>query len=193
MILLQGRLLASMYLALFGAWLLGEVVVLVKRRATTGLVAGDRGFVGRALLVMLLTNLMAIVALKFFQQATFATIASSHIGLLLMGGGLALRWWAVAHLGRFFTVDVAVFRDHSVVDSGPYRWIRHPAYAGMLSIVVGIALCFGNFLSMLIIVVPIAALMQTRIRTEEEALIAALGDTYRSYMNRTKRLIPAIY
>jgi len=154
MILMQGRPLALIYMALFGAWLLGEVFLLVKRRATVGLAPGDRGFVGRALLVMLLTNLAAIAALRFFRGATFASHASSCVGLVLMGAGLMLRWWSVTHLGRSFTVDVAVSADQPVVDSGPYRWIRHPSYTGMLLIV---------------------------------------GAAYRRYMQRTKRLIPAVY
>jgi protein-S-isoprenylcysteine O-methyltransferase len=193
MILLQGQPLAHIYMALFGAWLLGEVILLVRRRATAGLAAGDRGFVGRAFLVMLLTNLAAIAALRFFPGATVATHVSSYVGLILMSTGLMLRWWSVAHLGRLFTVNVAVSANQRVIDSGPYRRIRHPSYAGILLIVAGIAVCFGNVVSMLVILIPIVGLALTRIRFEEEALTNALGDDYRHYMQRTKRLIPAIY
>lgn len=193
MILLQGRPFALIYMALFGAWLLGEVVLLLRRRATVGLAPGDRGFVGRALLVMLLTNLAAIAALRFFRGATFATHLTSWVGLVLMAIGLLLRWWSVASLGRSFTVDVAVVAHQQVIDSGPYRWIRHPSYTGMLLIVTGIAVCFGNVVSMLVILIPIVGLALRRIRVEEEALTSALGDAYRRYMERTKRLIPAIY
>jgi len=193
MILLQGRPLALIYLTLFGAWLIGEVALLMRRRASTGLAARDGGFVARALLVMLLTNFVAIVALKFFHGATFATYFSACAGLVLMGMGLMLRWWSVVHLGRFFTVNVAVSVDQPVVDTGPYRWIRHPSYAGMLMIVAGIGVCFGNLVSILVILIPMIALMLKRMRIEEEALANALGDAYRNYIGRTKRLIPALY
>jgi len=104
-----------------------------------------------------------------------------------------LRWWSVVHLGRFFTVNVAVSVDQPVVDTGPYRWIRHPSYAGMLMIVAGIGVCFGNLVSILVILIPMIALMLKRMRIEEEALANALGDAYRNYIGRTKRLIPALY
>lgn len=193
MILLQGRPLALIYMSVFGLWLLGEILLLTRRRATTGLAAADRGFVGKALLVLLLSNLAAIVALKFCQSATFATHVSSWVGVGLMVAGLVLRWWSVLHLGRYFTVDVAVAAGQSVVDSGPYRWIRHPSYAGLLLLVVGIGMCFGNVVSLLVILVPIVALMARRMRIEEAALESAMGDAYRNYMARTKRLVPSIY
>jgi protein-S-isoprenylcysteine O-methyltransferase len=193
MILFQARALSLIYLALFGAWLLGEVLLLVRRRANRGIAPADRGFVGRALLVLLLSNLAAILALKYFRPMTFATDASACVGLCLMAAGLVLRGWSVTHLGRFFTVNVAVAADQHVVESGPYRWIRHPAYAGMLLVVIGIGVCFGNFVSMLVILIPMLMLMVKRMRIEEEALAKSLGDAYRSYMARTKRLFPAIY
>jgi protein-S-isoprenylcysteine O-methyltransferase Ste14 len=193
MILLQGRPLAPIYLLLFGAWLFGEVALLARRRATAGVAPADRGFVGRALIVVLLANVAAIVALKIFRVATFATFFTACTGLVLMGLGLLLRWWSVARLERLFTVDVAVTAGQIVVASGPYRWIRHPSYTGILLLVTGIGVCFGNLVSMLVILIPVCALMARRIRVEEAALVGALGDTYRDYMARTKRLIPAIY
>jgi protein-S-isoprenylcysteine O-methyltransferase len=193
MILFQAHALRLIYLALFGAWLLGEVSLLVRRRATLGVAPADRGFVGRALLVLLVSNFAAILALKFFRPMTFATDISASMGLCLMAVGLMLRWWSVMHLGRFFTVNVAVASDQRVVASGPYRWIRHPSYAGMLLVVTGIGVCFGNVVSLLVILIPMILLMIKRMRIEEEALATSLGDAYRSYMTRTKRLIPAIY
>jgi len=193
MILLQGKLLATGYLILFGAWMLSSVVTLVRMRARTGLAARDRGFVARALLVLLLTNFIAIACLKLFPRAMFATVLTSVIGLVLMGLGLAVRSWAMVHLGRYFTVDVAVAADQRIVDTGPYRLVRHPSYTGLLLLAVGVGLCFGNIASFLVIAVPMIALMLKRMKVEEEVLTEALGNTYREYMARTQRLIPGIY
>jgi protein-S-isoprenylcysteine O-methyltransferase Ste14 len=52
------------------------------------------------------------------------------VGLVLASAGIALRQWSVALLGRLFTVDVRVHADQTVVDRGPYRWVRHPSYTG---------------------------------------------------------------
>ena len=107
--------------------------------------------------------------------------------------GLALRWFSIVYLGRFFTVNVSIAADHRLIDTGPFRWIRHPSYTGMLMVVLGIGLCSLNFTSLLIIVVPSICVCLWRIRIEEEALMSAFGEQYRNYVQRTKRLLPFIY
>jgi len=77
------------------------------------------------------------------------------LALSLMVAGLALRWVAILSLGRFFTVDVAIQADQSVVESGPYRFVRHPSYSGLLLAFVGLGLFFQNWLSILVLVVPL--------------------------------------
>lgn len=114
-------------------------------------------------------------------------------GLIVFVLGIALRWCAIIVLGRFFTVDVAIASDHRLVNVGPYRWIRHPSYTGALAAFAGIGLCLCNWASLLALMIPVAAVFARRMRIEESALLAALGDRYREYMHRTKRLIPAIY
>jgi protein-S-isoprenylcysteine O-methyltransferase len=107
--------------------------------------------------------------------------------------GLALRWWAIIYLGRFFTVNVVVATDHRVVDSGPYRYIRHPSYTGGLLAFLGISLCLLNALSIPIIMIPIFLAFRKRMGVEETVLTAALEPNYRNYIRRTKRLIPFVY
>jgi protein-S-isoprenylcysteine O-methyltransferase Ste14 len=193
MILLQGKMLVVLFMILFGAWLLSSIVTMIRMRATTGLAARDRGFVGRALLVLLVANFIGVVCLRLFPRATFATELTSVVGLVLMGLGLVVRMWAISHLGRFFTVNVAVAADQRIIDTGPYRSVRHPSYTGLLLLAVGLGLCLGNFVSLAVVVIPMIALMLKRMRVEEEALAEALGNAYREYMGRTKRLIPGIY
>jgi len=83
-----------------------------------------------------------------------------------MTAGLALCWWSVRTLGRSFTVDVRIRAGQRVVDSGPYRWVRHPSYAGLLLICVGIGLALGNGAAFACaILIPLAGLV-ARIRTE---------------------------
>jgi protein-S-isoprenylcysteine O-methyltransferase len=115
------------------------------------------------------------------------------IGFGLYAFGLALRWWAIIYLGRFFTVNVAVATDHRVVDSGPYRYIRHPSYTGGLLAFLGISLCLLNALSIPIIMIPIFLAFRKRMGIEEAVLTTALEPDYRDYIRRTKRLIPFVY
>ncbi len=80
-----------------------------------------------------------------------------------------------------------------MIDSGPYRFIRHPSYTGDLLITLGFALIFTNWASLLIIFVPCCAAMLWRIHVEETVLLGALGEQYQNYRQRTKRLVPLIY
>src|SRR5471032_1712949 len=99
----------------------------------------------------------------------------------------------MAYLGRLFTFDVAVATDQRVIDSGPYRHIRHPAYTGSLLSFVGLGLCGGNAASLLVLVAPIALAFRHRIVIEEAALESALGSRYGDYAERTRRLVPFVY
>lgn len=107
--------------------------------------------------------------------------------------GLVIRWTAILTLKRFFTVDVAVARDHQLVEHGIYRYIRHPSYAGSLVSFLGLGMAFSNWLSVFVIVIPITLAFLYRIRVEELMLSRALGEPYTRYALTTKRLIPFLF
>lgn len=118
---------------------------------------------------------------------------SAGIGVVLFVAGLLLRWWAIITLGRFFTVDVTIEKDHELVERGPFRVVRHPSYAGVLLAFVGFGLSLQNWAALLVILLPIGAAFIHRINVEEDALLHALGPRYADYMKRTQRLVPFIY
>ncbi len=107
--------------------------------------------------------------------------------------GMALRVWSVATLGRYFTYVVMVSPDQKVVETGPYRLLRHPSYSGGLLTGVGIGLSLRFGLAPLVIGATTLAGYLIRMRVEERALAEGIGEPYRAYMSRTKRLIPFIW
>ena len=111
----------------------------------------------------------------------------------LFAAGLVVRWWAIVTLGRFFTVDVVVEKDHEVVQRGPFRWVRHPSYTGVLLAFLGWAMTLWNWVAMAVVLVPIFIAFLRRMKVEEDALSRALGERYVEYMKRTKRLVPFVY
>ena len=115
------------------------------------------------------------------------------IGLILFVVGLVLRWWAIIHLGRFFTVSVAIAQDHELVTTGPYQFVRHPSYTGSFLIFLGFGLCTLNFYSLLAICLPIGAAFLWRIHVEEAALRENFGERYLAYSGKTRRVIPFLY
>jgi protein-S-isoprenylcysteine O-methyltransferase len=115
------------------------------------------------------------------------------IGVLVFAVGMVLRIYSIIYLGRFFTVNVAIAPDHLLIDSGPYRFVRHPSYTGLLMLFFGLGLGIGNWVSIAVIVIPVFAALWWRMRIEEAALLEALDESYRCYMKRAKRLVPKIY
>lgn len=115
------------------------------------------------------------------------------LGLLLAIAGLALRIWAVNSLGRYFTKDLTVVPGQPVVDAGPYRFVRHPSYTGLLAIFLGIGVMLGNFLSLAICFGATTIAFVWRIRVEERMLRTQLGEPYEAYAARRKRLVPGVW
>ena len=114
-------------------------------------------------------------------------------GLVLMCAGIALRQWAVATLGRFFTIDVRVQPGQTVVDRGPYRRVRHPSYTGLILTFLGFGLALGNSAALAVaFLVPTAGLVY-RIYFEERALLEGLGEPYRRFAEGRRRLFPGVW
>lgn len=114
-------------------------------------------------------------------------------GIVLMVLGIAFRAWSVIILGRNFTVYVQVRDEQPVVDTGPYRLLRHPSYTGLLVVCLGIGLALGNWLALVVVVVAPTIAIILRIRVEERALLAGIGEPYRRFAATRKRLIPWVW
>ncbi len=114
-------------------------------------------------------------------------------GLALLILGLAIRWTAILTLGTTFSTNVAIHAAQTLRTTGPYRWVRHPSYTGMLVIFTAIGLFERNWISLaVVLLLPTAALLY-RIHVEEIALTEAFGEQYLNYRKTTKRLFPGIY
>jgi protein-S-isoprenylcysteine O-methyltransferase len=113
-----------------------------------------------------------------------------YLGIFLMFLGILVRQWAIAVLGRFFSLTVRVAEDHRVVEKGPYRVVRHPSYTGVLIMFIGLGLAVQSWGALLVLLGVFSLSFGYRMRVEENALLSELGEDYASYMKRTKRLIP---
>jgi protein-S-isoprenylcysteine O-methyltransferase len=115
------------------------------------------------------------------------------VGVAVLVGGLALRLWSQAVLGRYYTSTLRHVPDQPILASGPYRLLRHPGYGGLLLAWVGAGLATANWVATLAIVLLMAVAYSYRIAAEETMLLGAFGDRYKEYMARTWRLIPYLY
>ena len=116
------------------------------------------------------------------------------IGIGLMLVGIAFRWYSASLLGKYFTFDVAIHSGgQTLIEVGPYRYIRHPSYTGALVSLLGFGLALGNWAGLVAGVSCLSIAYAYRIPVEEAALASALGETYQQYLGRTWRLVPFLF
>lgn len=178
------------------AWLIGEVLLQTRSYRAGGPVKTTewRSFAALVLAGVLGFWLAGLVAALVPAAAVpGGALAAFAIGLPLAWAGIALRLWSIHRLGRFFRSVVHVQHDHRVVNSGPYRLLRHPAYTGALIGVLGASVTGGNFAATAVVFLAVGAGIGYRIRVEERVLRHELGRAYTDYAARTARLIPGIW
>jgi protein-S-isoprenylcysteine O-methyltransferase Ste14 len=176
-------------------YLISEILLTVTRRSRskTG-TRQDRSTLATIWLVIAVSITAGVSVAQNFPAAALPHAAMfAAIGVMLVIAGLLLRWWAIITLGRFFTVDVTIEKDHQLVDRGPFRVVRHPSYTGVLLAFAGLGLSLGNWAALAVVLVPISAAFIHRMNVEEEALCRARGTRYPEYMKRTRRLVPFVY
>ena len=185
----------ALYAILDAGLLLSELALVWRRRASRASHTGhDRGS-HLWLWGIIVGSIIAghLAALSHVGPRLFIGLPWAWVGASLFAAGTVLRWWSIVHLGRFFSVDVAISHDHTVVETGPYRVVRHPSYTGLLLQCAGLGVVLGTLFSLLVIIVPTFLVLAHRIRVEEKALLANFGDVYADYTRRTKGLLPGIF
>jgi protein-S-isoprenylcysteine O-methyltransferase Ste14 len=174
-------------------YFVSELLLNVSRRSRgKGYSRQDKSTLGAIWLVVAISLIAGVYVARHWRSAALPHSVAA-IGVALFVLGLVVRWWSIIVLGRFFTVDVAIAPDHKLVESGPYRVVRHPSYTGVLLAFAGFSLTAANWAAFLVINVPILAAFIRRMRVEEAALMNGLGERYVAYMRRTKRLVPFVY
>jgi protein-S-isoprenylcysteine O-methyltransferase len=187
--------LGSLLWLTIGFYAAVEITRHAREIATSGLdLADDAGTVGIATACAYAAPMFGF-AVALQTQASIPGAGAPWLrlaGLVLLWCGIAFRWWSVWTLGRFFRSAVVIDPAHRVVSEGPYRVIRHPAYAGTILASAGIGLALGNWLSLAVcVLLPLTGYLW-RMRVEDRVLKAKLPG-YAGYAERTPRLIPFVW
>jgi protein-S-isoprenylcysteine O-methyltransferase Ste14 len=114
------------------------------------------------------------------------------VGVAIEAAGIALAIWARRHLGRNWSAAVRIGEGHELVRSGPYRWLRHPIYTGVLFMVLGIAIVSAQYHALLALAILFVAYIR-KTGLEEDILEKQFGAAYDDYRKHSWRLIPFIY
>jgi protein-S-isoprenylcysteine O-methyltransferase Ste14 len=181
--------LASLIRAL---WFVAEITHALRHRVTP---AGDwdKSSLTIWMAADLTIPLGVMIGFTETGRIQMESILPGLFGIGLMLAGICIRWVAIYTLGKYFTRRVTILDDHRVVQSGLYKYLRHPSYSGFLLGNLGLGLALSNWLSLIIIFAPTLAAALYRMHVEEEALTQAFGSEYVDYCRATHRLIPKLY
>lgn len=116
---------------------------------------------------------------------------TAYTGAVIVVAGAALAIWARLLLGRNWSVAPQLKNEHELIESGPYAWVRHPIYTGLLLMFLGTAVAIGELRGWLALII-VGVSFWFKLRFEERWLTEHFGASYRDYMQRTRALIPGI-
>ncbi len=148
-------------------------------------------------IIIALIILIAIISKKTVLTIVLHPIFLSNLTLQIIGSvlvilGLVEAIWARISLGRNWSGYVTYKKNHELVTSGPYKYIRHPIYSSLILMLIGTFFNFPNTEVIIILLIWIV-LFATRMKREEKIMTKLFGREYINYMDKSKRLIPWIY
>ncbi|MBL8829159.1 MAG: isoprenylcysteine carboxylmethyltransferase family protein [Planctomycetaceae bacterium] len=148
----------------------------------------------RLLGVLLLVGFLGYLARPdWFEPLRLPLPTSLRVAGVVIGAGAMVLFFAtLRNLGRNLTDTVVTRREHTLVTTGPYRYVRHPFYVAYLLSIIGTALVAANGY-FLILGLPVFVLLYLRTSQEEAELVNRFGDEYRQYMRRTGRFWPRLW
>lgn len=118
-------------------------------------------------------------------------LATETLGIVITAAGLGFAIWARAYLGRNWSGAVTVKVGHELVRNGPYRWVRHPIYSGMILGMMGTAIARAQVRG-LVAVVLLYAGFKIKSTIEERTMLATFGPAYEDYTRGTGAIIPRL-
>jgi protein-S-isoprenylcysteine O-methyltransferase len=164
-----------------------------QRRKNNAITTNDKGslWLLYGLITLGYTLSFSIGATKIGRMYPWNTFFA--IGMALVVIGFIIRIFSILTLKQYFTYSVAKVENQKVISTGLYKFIRHPGYLGQFIIFMGISISISNWLSILLMMIPITLGYLYRIKVEEKFMTDQLGEDYKNYQDRTKRIIPMLY
>lgn len=175
------------FVGLYVIWILFESPVARKDVSTEGKQTLDFGTCQVYALGQAFTFLSAL----WFPSIWCAPGYANFAGIFIFLCGIIYRLWAIRTLGQFYSHKVRKIEEHQIVDSGPYRIIRHPAYAGMIVANAGLTLYFFNWVTLAIFLFVLTPSIILRIFIEEKMLYEIEG--YADFAKKRSRLFPGLW
>jgi protein-S-isoprenylcysteine O-methyltransferase Ste14 len=176
-----GRYAAATYVVAYLVWMLSEA------RITVG-TPSQSAAENRTLVPYAAARVITALTAAYSEPAL-----SVEVGMVLAGvflAGVTLRAWAIHELGAQYSHRVVRISKNGLINSGPYRVLRHPAYAGMLLANIAFVSYFVSPTSIVALAVLVAAILW-RIRVEEDVLVTS--PEYREFASTRRRFVPGVW
>jgi protein-S-isoprenylcysteine O-methyltransferase len=176
---------------IYALWIILVVYLTV---SAIGAKQETEGHLGQSFLVMFgIIAAFLLPHLRIFGFVNFAPVSPllSSIGVILCAAGMAFLVWARQRLGRNWSQTAAAKVGQELVKSGPYRYIRHPMYAGGLIACISSAIVAGGAWVFLLLI--LGPLFIWRVGAEDKLLAEQFPNEYPDYKKRTKALIPFVW
>ncbi len=177
---------ATIFSILFVIILLIELRILIRYKSKNE----DKGSLWFIILGIFIPLIITII-LSYTNIGQINT-SISYFGLIIIISGFILRQYSIFILGKFFTPVVEKQKDHKIIQHGPYKYIRHPSYTGLILELSGFSLALSNILALIITLILFIPAINYRIKIEEQFLSKQFKE-YENYKKRTRKLIPFIY
>lgn len=177
---------------------LSVVVVLVVPNEGRGYGEGQKLIMRQKLTIRFLQIVPVLILLisPFFDRHRIGIFNESDairvIGIILSLIGFLMMNWSVTILGRQFSVDVTIQENHQLITTGPYKYIRHPRYLGIIVFLTGIPIVFLSWIPLILDLILIILLLW-RISDEEKLMLQEFQSDWEAYKKRTCALLPFIY
>jgi len=146
--------------------------------------------------VLILILFGALIFLPFADRHGIGVMIGNQTmrwsGLVLAGSGLVLIFWSGVALGKMYSAEVTVQKNHQLVTTGLYQYIRHPRYLGVIFVALGLPLLFRSWIG-LVVSIPLLIVLLSRIKDEEAVLSEEFGLGWEVYRKQSWRLIPYLY
>jgi protein-S-isoprenylcysteine O-methyltransferase Ste14 len=183
----------------FALWGIGETALGFFKRASMDPALKDTSSLSQKIII----NGALLIGISF---TVWSRIAGFHLfdfpgkhalwqlpGLFLLIVGISIRWNAISTLGRFFSINLTIQENHTIIERGLYKHLRHPSYTGSILSFLGFGLSMTTWPSLFFLtIIPLGTFIH-RISVEEAMLEKKFGEQYKEYRNRTKKLIPFLF
>lgn len=177
----------NVFIGLYILWMLIELRVSIEDVNTEGKKTSD----STACLLYASGQALTFFTALWFRSVWRVPNIAHFAGIALFVLGVCYRLWAIRTLGQFYSHRVQTVHQHRVVASGPYRFTRHPAYAGMIVANVGISVYFLNCITICVFLFILLPGIFLRIKVEERTLVRV--DEYSEFAEKRKRLCPGVW